>query len=356
MNQSNIQAFSSLLLNWYQKAARDLPWRHSRDPYEIWISEIMLQQTRVAAVLGYYDRFLRRFPTVKDLAQAPEEDLMKCWEGLGYYSRARNLKKAAQVIVEMPEFPLDYQTLLTLPGIGDYTASAISSAFGERQAAVDGNVLRVITRLYNIHEDVLKDTTKKEIRKMVQERMPEDPEEIRLFSQAMMELGATVCVPNGEPSCDLCPFQADCEAKKQGTIRQLPHKEPKKARRKEEKTILVLFQGEKVALQKRPEKGLLAGLWEFPSMEGKVSEMEIQKFLQEKDLRILSWRERRNSIHIFSHVEWHMTGYAIDVRGDESGYHWVSREELEQIAIPSAFLRYTEQVRELLPQEEIHDL
>ena len=188
------------LLGWYRENARDLPWRHTEDPYRIWVSEIMLQQTRVAAVLGYYARFLAVFPTVEALAEADEERLMKLWEGLGYYSRARNLQKAAREITALGGFPDTYDGLLALPGIGDYTASAIAAAaFGRREPAVDGNVLRVMTRLTDCHDDISDPKTKRAVRAALAEVMPEEPADIRIFNQAMMELGATVCGPNTAP-------------------------------------------------------------------------------------------------------------------------------------------------------------
>ena len=220
------------LLVWFRQNARDLPWRRTEDPYRIWVSEIMLQQTRVAAVLGYYARFLEAFPSVEALAAAPEDRLMKLWEGLGYYSRARNLQRAAKAVVEMGGFPDTYEGLLALPGIGDYTASAIASAaFGRREAAVDGNVLRVVTRLTDCHDDILDPKTKKAIRKQVQSVMPETPADIRIFNQATMELGATVCVPNGPPKCELCPVRDLCLGRIRGTAETLPVKKPKKAKK-----------------------------------------------------------------------------------------------------------------------------
>jgi len=260
--------FTEPLLRWYRANARDLPWRHTQDPYRIWVSEIMLQQTRVAAVLGYYARFLEAFPTVDTLANAPEERLMKLWEGLGYYSRARNLQKAAKRIVELGGFPDTYEGLLELPGIGDYTASAIAAAaFGQREAAVDGNVLRVVTRITDCHEDILDAKVKKNIRAQLQNVMPEGEEDIRIFCQATMELGATVCVPNGSPKCDVCPVRDLCLGRVRGTAEALPIKKAKKERKIEEKTVFLLLRDGKVALRKREEIGLLAGLWEFPNVE-----------------------------------------------------------------------------------------
>ena len=241
---------------WYRENARDLPWRRTEDPYRIWVSEIMLQQTRVAAVLGYYARFLEAFPSVEALAAAPEDRLMKLWEGLGYYSRARNLQRAAKAVVEMGGFPDTYEGLLALPGIGDYTASAIASAaFGRREAAVDGNVLRVVTRLTDCHNDILDPHTKKASREQVQSVMPETPADIRIFNQATMELGATVCVPNGPPKCGECPARDFCLSRIRGTAESLPVKRAKKARKIGEKTVFLLLREDKVALCRRPDRG-----------------------------------------------------------------------------------------------------
>ena len=339
-----------LLLPWYRAHARDLPWRHTRDPYRIWVSEIMLQQTRVAAVLGYYARFLEAFPSVEALASAPEQQLMKLWEGLGYYSRARNLQKAAKVVVEQGGFPDTYEGLLTLPGIGDYTASAIAAAaFGLREAAVDGNVLRVVTRLTDCHDDILEAKTKKAIRDQLQAILPAQDEDIRMFSQATMELGATVCVPNGPPRCDMCPVRELCLGRIRGTAEVLPVKKPKKARRIEEKTVFLLLRENRVALRKRPETGLLAGLWEFPHVEGTLEEGTAPAAVAAWGLEPRQWRKKLTAKHIFTHVEWRMTGYALEVAGEGAeDFFWADLSQLKDRAVPSAFARYYEEaVREL---------
>lgn len=330
------------LLAWYRENARDLPWRRTQDPYRIWVSEIMLQQTRVAAVLGYYARFLEAFPTVEALAAAPEERLMKLWEGLGYYSRARNLQKAAKLVAERGAFPDTYGDLLALPGIGDYTASAIASAaFGRAEAAVDGNVLRVVTRITDCHRDILDPKVKKAVRERVQAVMPEEAADIRVFNQAAMELGATVCVPNGPPRCEACPARDFCLGRIRGTAEILPVKAPKKARRVEDKTVFLLLRNGRVALRKRPDTGLLAGLWEFPNVEGALDEAAAPAAVSAWGLEPREWKNKLAARHIFTHVEWHMTGYTLEVAGDgPAEFEWVDTASLETHAVPSAFARY----------------
>ena len=342
-----------LLLDWYRKNARDLPWRRTEDPYRIWVSEIMLQQTRVAAVLGYYARFLEAFPSVEALAAAPEQQLMKLWEGLGYYSRARNLQKAAQCIVERGSFPDTYAELLELPGVGDYTASAIASAaFGRREAAVDGNVLRVAARLTENAADIADPKTKKAVRAAVQAVMPERAEDVRIFNQAMMELGATVCVPNGAPKCGCCPAAQLCLARRHGTAEALPVKAAKKARRKEDKTVFLLLRQGRVALRRRSDEGLLAGLWEFPNVEGALDETAAAAAVERLGLTAREWKNKLTAKHMFTHVEWHMTGYTLEVSGaGEEALLWVDGQGLAEHAVPSAFARYYEEARTHLKEE-----
>ena len=338
------------LLAWFRENARRLPWRETRDPYRIWVSEIMLQQTRVAAVLGYYARFLETFPSVEALSQAPEDLLFKRWEGLGYYSRARNLQKAAKAVTERGGFPEDYPGLLALPGIGEYTAGAIASAaFGQRVPAVDGNVLRVVSRLTDDHRDVLSPAVKRDVREMVQEVMPEETEDIRVFNQAMMELGATVCVPNGPPKCGECPGGDFCLGRLRGTAEALPVRAAKKPRRVEEKTVFLLLRQGRIALRRRPSGGLLAGLWEFPNVEGALGEEEAAKAVKAMGLTAKAWNKKLAAKHIFSHVEWHMTGYSLEVSGGgPEDFLWADRQGLADHAVPSAFARYYGEAAELL--------
>ena len=343
-----------MLLDWYRANARDLPWRQTADPYRIWVSEIMLQQTRVAAVLGYYARFLESFPTVDMLAAAEEERLLKCWEGLGYYSRARNLQKAAQVIVERYQgsFPADYEKLLALPGIGEYTAGAIASAaFGMPVPAVDGNVLRVMTRLTDCHEDIMLPATKALAREWVMAHMPREPEEIRIFNQALMELGATVCAPNTVPRCEVCPLSEQCLGYGRGTAESLPVKAAKKPRRAEEMTVYLMERDGRIALRKRPNRGLLAGLWEFPHVPGALAEDAAVEPVEAWGLTALEWKRKITAKHIFTHKEWHMTGYLLRVSGEGNGdLLWADAGDLEGCAVPSAFARYLEEAREVLKE------
>ena len=345
-------ALTAPLLAWYRANARDLPWRHTEDPYRIWVSEIMLQQTRVAAVLGYYARFLEAFPTVEALASADEERLMKLWEGLGYYSRARNLQKAAKEIVDLGGFPDTYTGLLVLPGIGDYTASAIAAAaFGRPEPAVDGNVLRVAARLTDCHDDILDPKTKRAVRVGLAAVMPEKTADIRIFNQAMMELGATVCGPNTAPRCEECPARALCLGRQRGTAETLPVKKAKKERRVEEKTVFLLIKDGKIALRKRPKTGLLAGLWEFPNEAGTLNESSAATAVAAMGLTAIDWRSRLTAKHIFTHVEWCMTGYALTVRGKgPADLVWVDASGLAEWSVPSAFARYYEEANEMLKE------
>ena len=350
-----LQCLPEPLLRWYRANARDLPWRRTRDPYRIWVSEIMLQQTRVAAVLGYYARFLEAFPTVEALAAAPEERLMKLWEGLGYYSRARNLQKTARLVAERSgRFPETYAELLALPGIGDYTASAIASAaFGKREAAVDGNVLRVVMRLTDCRDDIADPKVKKAVRAQVQAVMPETAEDIRVFNQATMELGATVCAPNGPPRCLECPARDFCLGRLRGTAEDLPVKGAKKPRRVEERTVFLLLRQGQVALRKRPKTGLLAGLWEFPNAEGTLDEAEASAVVESWGLVPRQWESRLTAKHIFTHVEWHMTGYTLEVAGDgPADFTWTDAGGLKERAVPSAFARYSDEARRRLEETE----
>ena len=332
------------LLAWYDTGRRILPWREEPTPYHVWLSEIMLQQTRVEAVKPYYDKFLKKLPDIESLAAVEEEKLLKLWEGLGYYNRARNLKKSAMQIVAQygGKMPADYDNLMKLSGIGSYTAGAIASiAFGQAVPAVDGNVLRILSRLRADDRDILDARVKKSIEEELQGVIPKDrPGD---FNQALMELGATVCVPNGAPKCGECPWGELCQARIQDKISEFPKKTPKKQRDIEKKTILVIQYGHQIALRKRPERGLLAGMYEFPSMEGHQKEEQVLAYLRESGVVPLRIRKLKPAKHIFTHKEWHMTGFLVRV-DDLSGmgeYVFVDPDKMRnEYPIPSAFATY----------------
>ena len=291
------------LMEWYKKEHRILPWRDLGNPYYIWISEIMLQQTRVEAVKPFFERFVHALPTVKDVAVCPEDQLLKLWEGLGYYNRVRNIQKAARILMEEYDgkLPADYEKLKSLPGIGNYTAGAVASiAFDLPVPAVDGNVLRVYARLTEMYDDILKQSVKTSVEKEFLKIMPKKGS--GSFNQALMELGAMVCVPNGAPKCDICPIAGFCKAGKNHTFMELPVKKKQKSRKIEKKTILVIRDGEKVAIRKRPSEGLLAGLYELPNLEGFLDQKSIIEWMKKYELLPLRIQKLENSKHIFSHV------------------------------------------------------
>jgi A/G-specific adenine glycosylase len=304
----------SYLLDWYDLNARILAWREEPKPYYVWVSEIMLQQTRVEAVKFYFDRFVKELPDIEALADAEEEKLLKLWEGLGYYNRIRNMQKAARIVMEdyHGELPADYELLLQLPGIGSYTAGAIASiAFQIPRAAVDGNVLRVMKRVAGSFDNITETQVKKELEADLQEIIPKDrPGD---FNQSLMELGATVCLPNGKPLCDKCPIVHLCTAFHEETQMMIPVKPEKKARRLEEKTILLIQNSGKYAVRKREDKGLLAGLWEFPSIEGIITALELEQFLMNSGIHHFTIDKLGEGKHIFSHIEWKMTGYLVSI-------------------------------------------
>lgn len=345
-NQEKLNQLAAPLLQWYDKNRRHLPWREEVSAYRTWVSEIMLQQTRVSAVLPYFQRFMAAFPTVEDLARADTEQLMKLWEGLGYYSRARNLRKAAQIITEKygGRFPRTYEELTALPGIGDYTAGAIASiAFSQRVPAVDGNVLRVAARITGSRLDVLDGKNRKLFRAAMEEAMPQ--ERCGTYNQALMDLGAMVCLPNGEPLCDRCPAGAFCQANKEGCQRELPIRQKKKAKRVEEKTVFLLLRGSEVALRQRPNEGLLAGLWEYPHVEGKLDEDSAAAQLAVWGIAPHRWNKVINFKHEFTHIRWEMTGYILEIQGDgPTEWIWADAETRRQRAVPSAFEKLTREI------------
>ena len=361
--QERLNALTAPLLTWYDIHKRVLPWRGIRDPYRIWVSEIMLQQTRVQAVLEYYARFMAELPDVYALAAVGEERLFKLWEGLGYYSRARNLHRAAQVLVNDcgGEFPRTREELLRLPGVGDYTASAIASiAFGEPEPAVDGNLLRVAARVGGIAEDIMDARVRKRFRAMLTESI--DCERPGEWNQAMMDLAATVslpkaaplsqksptpparappaCLPHAAPPCAQRPARAFCAAYQNGMTDVLPVRAAKKPRRVEERTVFLLVRDGRLALRKRPAKGLLAGLWELPNVPGNLDEAGAAITLAQWGLTARTLTPVGAAKHIFSHVEWDMHGYLAVAAGENNEFLWADGAALQAAAIPSAFRYY----------------
>ena len=331
------------LLHWFWANHRVLPFRSDPTPYHVWVSEIMLQQTRVAAAVPYYERFVQELPDIPALAAFEEERLLKLWEGLGYYSRVRNLQKAARIVCEQygGQLPGDLAALKKLPGIGDYTAGAIASiGFGIPAPAVDGNVLRVFARLYNDEGDIMQPAVKAATTQKVMAQQPaEAPGD---FNQALMELGALVCTP-GQPDCAACPLQALCLGRQSGNPARLPQKAPKKARKKCELTLcLAQDAAGRWLLQKRGEQGVLAGLWQPPvlaeeALDEKMALAAAQKLLP---AAVLLKEKPLKAKHIFTHLEWHMTAYvmAVPCTPPPEGCVWASPAQLEQeYTLPGAF-------------------
>ncbi len=348
------EAVVPYLLDWFDYNARILAWRENPKPYFVWISEIMLQQTRVEAVKGYFDRFTMALPDIQALAEAEEEKLLKLWEGLGYYNRVRNLQKAAQQVVNgyAGELPANYEKLLELPGIGAYTAGAIASiAFQISVPAIDGNVLRVMKRIAGSMDDITKESVKKELWQDILRIIPKDrPGD---FNQSLMELGATVCLPNGKPLCEKCPVMHLCKAFHEDKVMQIPVKPAKKERRKENRTLLLLEYQNKYAIRKRSAKGLLAGLWELPGLEDKLDLQELNENLNGWGISNANVSSMGEAKHIFSHVEWHMIGYHVVLidnpaqLSNTNDYIWADQKEIcEKYSIPNAFSAYTKGIRE----------
>lgn len=340
------------LVEWYNGNKRILPWRDQNNAYYTWVSEIMLQQTRVEAVKPYFLRFIKELPDVQALAECQEEKLMKLWEGLGYYNRVRNMQIAAQTVVRdyNGRLPASYEKLLELKGIGNYTAGAIASiAYQLPVPAVDGNVLRVISRITEDRQDITKQSVRRQMEEKLSQIMPkESPGD---FNQALMELGAVVCVPNGPAHCEKCPVSEYCLAYQHGTMEELPVKASKKDRKLENRTVLVIQDGEKTVIQKRPKKGLLAGLYELPNFEGHLSREEALVEVERMQLEPLRIEKLPDAKHIFSHIEWRMTGYLIRVASldteTEIPFIFAAKKQSEkQYAIPSAFRSYVKYMKE----------
>ena len=340
------------LISWYRQNKRILPWRDQKNAYYTWVSEIMLQQTRVEAVKPYFKRFIGELPDIQALAACPEEKLMKLWEGLGYYNRVRNMQLAAQTVVSTygGKLPASYKQLLELKGIGNYTAGAIASiAYQIPVPAVDGNVLRVLSRITEDRQDIMKQSVRRQAEEKLQEVIPQEcPGD---FNQAMMELGAVVCVPNGPARCEDCPIAKFCLAYQHGIVEELPVKAPKKQRSLENRTVLVIQDGEKTVIQKRPKKGLLAGLYELPNLEGHLSRDEVLAEVERMQLEPLYIEKLPDAKHVFSHIEWRMTGYLIRVASldtdREMPFIFAEKKQSErQYAIPSAFRAYVKYMKE----------
>ncbi len=316
----------------------------TKSPYYIWISEIMLQQTRVEAVKGYYARFLNRIPDIATLANISEEELLKLWEGLGYYNRARNLQKAAKLIVEEYDgaFPATYQEVLNLPGIGEYTAGAICSICYELPTpAVDGNVLRVMTRVTecerNIDDTKTKRQAKQELEALYQTGDCSD------LTQALMELGAMVCVPNGAPKCETCPLASFCKAYKNQSYDHYPVRKEKRKRKIQEKTVFVLKDGDYYGIRKRPSTGLLANMWEFLNVDRFMDKQEALQYISQQGYEPLDIEKEIPYTHIFTHIEWKMIAYYISCHNRHPELTWIHKDEFENgFALPTAFKTFIE--------------
>ncbi len=355
MNQT--QAFHTILLDWYDNNKRDLPWRKSISPYHIWLSEIMLQQTRVEAVTGYYERFLQTFPDIASLAKGKEDVYMKLWEGLGYYSRVKNLHRGAVQVVDQygGKLPERYLDLLHIAGIGPYTAAAIASmAFGQKIPSIDGNLLRVFARLSVYAKNIKEKEAKDAAFQYFLERMPADrPGD---FNQALMDLGATVCLANGVPLCAKCPLRDNCLAFEEGNMLDYPNMPKKKKRAIEKLTVFFLHDRQRAALRKRPDNGLLAGLYEFPNVSQKLTIKEAKQHIEDLGIVVKNIRKLSPSKHVFTHKEWHMQAYdmEVDFTNNKPGYLLCNmRVILENYSIPSAFRAYKEYMQTFIKKNNI---
>ena len=330
--------FIAPLLDWYRRVMRPLPWREDREPYHVWVSEIMLQQTRIEAVMRYYARFMEALPDVRALSEVDGDVLLKLWEGLGYYSRARHLKRAAQTIMDDfgGRFPDHYEAIRTLPGVGDYTAGAIASiCFDEKVPAVDGNVLRVVARLTGDRRNILLPQTKKAVADTLKEIMPDDA---GAFNEALMELGEVVCLPNGAPLCDRCPLLGLCTAHRENLTAELPVRVKEIRRSSARKSVFIIRCGERIAVEKRPDTGLLSGMYQLPNTEGFHPEEELRDVLRSWGLNPREITFLKDAKHVFTHVDWYMKGYAVTVDKACDRFLWATEEELKTACpLPTAF-------------------
>lgn len=338
------ETLAQKLCAWYDAGHRELPWRQDTRPYPVWLSEIMLQQTRVEAVKGYYARFLRELPTIEALSRCPPDRLTKLWEGLGYYSRVRNLQKAAQVIQDTygGRFPETFEAVRALPGIGDYTAGAICSiCFGLPTPAVDGNVLRVLSRVMEDEAPITNQKTKNACREALVPVYQNGPR--GTLTQALMELGAMVCVPNGAPRCESCPLREICLANLHGTQDKFPVKEAKRPKREEHRTVFVLQCEDALAVRKRPGKGLLAGLWELPNVEGTLPAEQALAFAEEAGCEPFELQKSVERTHVFTHIIWKMRCYYLLCREKSPEFVWAGAERRRtDVALPTAFRMFVE--------------
>lgn len=339
--------FQDDLLEWYKTNHRVLPWRENHDPYRIWLSEIMLQQTQVSTVIDYYQKFIKRYPTVQTMAEAEEQEVLKLWEGLGYYSRARRLIPCAKMIMASFEgrFPERYKDMLKLPGVGPYTAGAILSiAYNQKVPAVDGNVMRVYARYFDMANDISNTKTRKIFEEKVLLTLPEDR---RHFNQALMELGATICTPKS-PRCDKCPIKENCQAKAKELIDKRPVKTKRIKQKKKQMVVVQLLSGNKMMLVKRPDQGLLAGLWGFPcyEIEGTLAETVYRNLEEEFDIIADVYEVLKEDKHVFTHLIWEMTFIRIDLKEtfhvDYPQMQWIDRKRWTDYPLPVAFSKLME--------------
>jgi A/G-specific adenine glycosylase len=339
----NKLSFQKQLIEWYLEEKRNLPWRNTSDPYKIWVSEIMLQQTRVDTVIPFYNRFIEAFPTMKDLADAPEEVLLKQWEGLGYYSRARNLQAGVREVVESynSEVPKTRNEISSLKGVGPYTAGAVLSiAYGRPEHAVDGNVMRVLSRVLLIKEDIAKPKTRKVFEEAVTEII--DHEDPSSFNQGLMELGAIICTPTS-PKCLLCPVRENCAAFYAGEQNDLPVKtKNKKTKALQYDVYIAQNDNNHLLMQKRPDSGLLANMWQFPMIERSLKELNTVPFLEEHfAIHYTKEHDMGTFKHVFSHLTWEMECFAGHAVGDKLAENckWLSLEEIKAVPMPVSMLK-----------------
>lgn len=341
--EKELKEINEKILLYYEENGRSLPWRDQGDFYSVWLSEIMSQQTRMEVVVDYYLRFKEALPRIEDLAQVEEDRLLKLWEGLGYYNRARNLKKAAQVLVNSPgPLPSTYEDLMALPGIGPYTAAAIlSMVYHKPYVALDGNLIRVFTRLLAYEGDVGTAQSKRDLENFGLSIIGQDPSS---FNQGLMDLASAICRPKGQALCGDCPLKDFCQAYKKDQVEDFPVKAKKKPRKVVHRSLFLLTKRERLAFRKRPKKGLLAGQWEIPGLDQALTLEDAKRILLERDIFYEEIQEGPSYKHIFSHVEWRIQSYLVDLKDlplvrDSAGEerYFSSREIQEEVAVPSAF-------------------